>query len=162
MRSAPKSPARGFIGTLRARVFLGPMAGPTPPRVKKPRRPKRPRPTPKVVPDSLCGRVCVALGVLTEAFPDARDFALGDLVLAAWRLWPESFGLPGHKAVAPCSSSVLSKLSRDDSPVARGLIVRTARGRVALTVAGRRWYATHGAPTLPAVVPAPVPASEAL
>lgn len=151
MRSAPKAAPdarENYIGTLRARVFLGPKAGPVATlRTEKPRTVTRI--PPPIVATSVRGRICVAFGVLTEAFPDAPDFGVSDVVLTAWRLWPEVFGLAGHRTEAPCSSTVICKLSGEGSPVERGYLRRTGPRRYALTSLGRRWYSAHGVAALP-------------
>lgn len=58
--------------------------------------------------------------LLIERWSGARAFTKDDLVVAAWRCWPESFGLVGHEY--PCSSRVIAKLSGGTGLVGKGLL----------------------------------------
>lgn len=83
--------------------------------------------------DSVRGRLLLALASL------GGSATTGELTLAAWRAWPESFGLTGHEAEAPCSNSVLAKLSGATGLVGTGYVQRPELGRYALTARGRAW-----------------------
>lgn len=60
-----------------------------------------------------------------------------DLILAAWELDRERFGLAGHAQQHPDSRAVATALSDRSGPVRQGWMVLT-RGRVRLTDTGRR------------------------
>lgn len=86
-------------------------------------------------PEGLRGRILRALAAV------GGEASTGELVLAAWRAWPMTFGLTGCETTAPCSNSVLAKLAGAGGLVGTGYVSRPAVGRYALTGRGRRWCA---------------------
>ena len=72
--------------------------------------------------------------LLIDRWSGVSAFTRDDLVVAAWRLWPESFGLSGHDY--PCSGRVVAKLSGRTGLVGQGLL-RHDDGVFRLTPKGR-------------------------
>lgn len=98
-----------------------------------------------IPPDTHRGLVLCAAGLLADG--TARDVAIEDLVVRAWELAPEAFGLRGHPH--PDSNRVVSKIYGAQSLL--GLHLLTAGGAprsVALTPAGVAWWRSIGRPWL--------------
>lgn len=112
------------------------------------RRAPRPRTTATragTSPETHRGLVLCAAGLLADG--TARDVAIEDLVVRAWELAPEAFGLRGHPH--PDSNRVVSKIYGAQSLL--GLHLLTAGGAprsVALTPAGVAWWRSIGRPWL--------------
>jgi len=68
----------------------------------------------------------------------ARDIPLGALVVRAWELSADRFGLPGHEAHHPHSNRVLAKLAGTDGVCGLGWIRASAPNTWRLTTKGRR------------------------
>ncbi|MDO9016656.1 MAG: hypothetical protein Q8S73_43080 [Deltaproteobacteria bacterium] len=70
------------------------------------------------------------------------------LVVAAWKRFPESFGLRGYESTYPDSGRVLSKLAGSDGVCGTGFCARVDGGRIRLTPYGamraRQMEAEHG------------------
>lgn len=63
---------------------------------------------------------------------------VGSLVVRAWEIAPERFGLPGHEREHPHSSRVLAKLSGTDGLLALGWLDVTGPSSWKLTTRGTR------------------------
>jgi hypothetical protein len=74
--------------------------------------------------------------VLQAARSFGRPFSLTELILAAWRLDPVSFGLAGVHLVYPDSRPVLVTLCGKRGLVARGLIRRLRQNHYEAPLAG--------------------------
>lgn len=67
--------------------------------------------------------------LLIHAAQFLRDeFTVEDLVVAAWRAYPERFGLAGYRDRFPCALSVKSKVYGNDGVVARGWLAWVGTG----------------------------------
>lgn len=164
----PLDPTGGIPG-LRSR-YVPRGTEPPPPVAKPARRRRRPRavvaapdapvtPVPDDVLDvpalTVRERIVAALGSIERERPRTAlvaGVALGDLVVRAWTLWPESFGLAGHSARPPDSNRVLAKLSGVDGVVAQGWVRRVGAGRLRLTGRGERWFRRVGASAVSAAM----------
>lgn len=99
-----------------------------------------------LAPDTLRGRILVALGKLTAG--RATPVSVEDLTLCAWRLFPVDFGMFGHEHEHPDNNTVLAKLSGDSGLTGMALAARPRPGMVALTPRGARWWRGIGKPWL--------------
>ena len=70
------------------------------------------------------------------ATPNMLKFTTEALVIAAWRLAPEVFGLRGFEDQYPDARRVLVVLSRDHGPIARRLLLRSGPNLLRVTFAG--------------------------
>jgi hypothetical protein len=70
---------------------------------------------------------------------EMSTFSAEDLVVKAWRLYPDRFGLQGYASMYPDSNRVLTKIMGASGRLRKdGLIERTGEKRYRLTEAGRR------------------------
>lgn len=81
---------------------------------------------------------CVELAA--ERGGSGATWSLSDLVLRAWALAPDLFGLPEHERTHPSSQRVACRLSTRDGVVGVGWVERvdSPRGHLRLTHAGMR------------------------
>ena len=78
------------------------------------------------------------LAAASELDATHGTFTAEDLVVRAWRRWPETFGLQGYSDIYPDSNRVLTKIMGVSSPLrARGWLVRVGTKRYRITDAGR-------------------------
>lgn len=148
----PLDPTCGALGT---GGRYAPRAGapkpattPPPPPAPAPRvAPPPPKPS-RLSPDTHRGRILAALAHHTSGC--ATPVAVGDLVVRAWRMSPDAFGLSGHEQHHPDSNAVLARLCGADGLVGMGMIARPRSGMVALTHRGARWWRDVGRPWLAA------------
>lgn len=82
------------------------------------------------------GAVTIRQRLLFAALRLRQPFEVHDLVVAAWRLYPATFGLLNHQH--PDSHRVWAKLSGAGGLRAFGWVERLAPGRYQVTAAGRR------------------------
>lgn len=84
-------------------------------------------------PLTIVDRILLAAAALTER---GESFSAEDLVVTAWQLWPDQFGLQGH-AEYPDSNRVLTKIMGGDSSLRkRGLLEKLGTKRYRLTRSG--------------------------
>jgi hypothetical protein len=124
LRAPPGVPAVGH--TLDPRSC--PACAPT--RTKVP----APAPAPESLGPSTLAKLVVAAAALSTS--TRRRVAVSDLVVRAWQLYPESFGLRGYESIYPDANKVLSKLFGVEGAVARGYLRRVSTGVYAATTAG--------------------------
>lgn len=82
--------------------------------------------------DSIPAMLCRAA---SEAFA-GKPFGTADLTVAAWKKYPERFGLRGYEATAPDHNRVVSALSGAKGMAAKGLLAKEGQG-YRLTPKGR-------------------------
>lgn len=75
--------------------------------------------------------------VLAAAADCDPHFTVAALVVAAWKRWPDCFGLSGWNAHHPDTNRVTVNLYGRKGLIARGLLMRNGTGRFMLTAAGR-------------------------
>jgi hypothetical protein len=75
--------------------------------------------------------------VLLAAADCEPHFTVPALVVAAWKRWPECFGLSGWNAHYPDSNRVVVNLYGKRGLIRRGLLIGNGTGRFMLTAAGR-------------------------
>ncbi len=80
-------------------------------------------------------KILVAASML-EA--ERETFSAEDLIVRAWKAYPESFGLNGYRESFPDSNRVLSKLMGSTGLCARGWLEQVGTKTYRLTVLGRR------------------------
>jgi hypothetical protein len=84
-------------------------------------------------PLTIVDRILLAAAELAER---GESFSAEDLVVSAWQLWPDQFGLQGHPE-HPDSNRVLTKIMGGDSPLRkRGLLEKLGTKRYRLTRSG--------------------------
>lgn len=87
----------------------------------------------KAKPLTIVDRILIAGAALAEQH---ESFSAEDLVVAAWQMWPDQFGLQGHSKY-PDSNRVLTKIMGGDSPLRkRGLLEKLGTKRYRLTRSG--------------------------
>lgn len=99
----------------------------------------------RLPPETARGRVLIAAATCAGGSP-VIEFRKGDLVVRAWSLFPETFGLPGFVAQHPDSNRVLSKVYGGDGLADAGYLARlTTDGALRLTTQGAEWWRLVGA-----------------
>ena len=83
-------------------------------------------------------RELILLAAHDVAEGHAGSVPVGPLVVRAWELAPDRFGLPGHEGAHPHSSRVLAKLSGEDGLVALGWLATAGASTWRLTTRGQR------------------------
>lgn len=118
-----------------------PSPQPAPVVVTQPTQPTQPAEAPQG--PTVRARIVMALAGLG---PGAHD--VNELVVAAWRRYPEIFGLRGYEHTYPDSGRVLAKLAGPEGVCGTGHCVRVEGGRIRLTPYGalraRQMEAQHG------------------
>lgn len=114
------------------------------------RTPRRPSPGPQrrdaraLHPETVRGRILIA-AALTSGGRIVVPVTTADVIVRAWREWPESFGLRGHVLAHPDSNRVLAKLSGVGGLVEEGWLSRPSAGELLLTRRGAWWWRVVGA-----------------
>lgn len=116
----------------------------TPPRVEPTAR-ALPR---DVDPASQRGLVLCAVADTLFGVADRGHVELSDLIVRAWALFPEVFGLRGYEGKHPDAARVMGRLSGELGPVALGYVRALGAARYQLTEKGARWWSTVGGPYL--------------
>lgn len=148
----PSSPQpRPAVPPVRTTVPSPPVPA-APPSSPSPRPAARRQPTvrpdvPALHPETVRGRIVAAVA-LCESRRGASPITTADVVLRAWRMWPEVFGLRGYERSHPDANRVAAKLSGRGGVIDDGWISRPAPGILALTNRGARWWREVGAPSL--------------
>lgn len=88
-------------------------------------------------------KILAAGAVLEDA--GVRPFTAADLVVRAWQLYPQTFGLAGYVDQFPCSNAVLAALMGAKGIVNRGYVSKVAPKTYQLTQAGREFVNRIGA-----------------
>lgn len=144
---APSAPADAV-----GEVHPPPPPDPPPTLEAPPRTPRRPSPGPQrrdaraLHPETVRGRIVIAVALCEPRHGERITTA--DVVLRAWRLWPEAFGLRGHERAHPDSNRVLAKLCGKGGVIDDGWLARPSEGALALTHRGARWWRDVGRPWL--------------
>jgi len=99
------------------------------------REPSPPHPQPSKAPTV---REVILLAAVDVAAHHAGAVPLGSLVVRAWELAPERFGLPGLEKAHPHSSRVLAKLAGTEGLVALGWLDVAGPSAWKLTTRGAR------------------------
>lgn len=86
--------------------------------------------------------------VMALASLGAGDHDVTELIVAAWKRWPERFGLRGYVALYPDANRVLAKLYGADGLFGMGVAKSRSEGRIEITTFGRQrarlLEASHG------------------
>ncbi len=78
---------------------------------------------------------------------EKQTFTAEDIVVRAWKDFPESFGLRGYQAHHPDSNRVLAKLMGTLGLCGRGWLEQTDTKTYRITTAGRKMVKSFGYPT---------------
>lgn len=135
----PLDPTCGLLGL--SRHPARPSPAPRPPRPVAPPGPAPCASQPAARPRPTRREMVLAALASVEGATTPQGVAVGDVVLAAWRMWPRSFAIKGHTE-HPCSATVLAKLA---DAANRPLIERPLTGRVRLALAGETFLARRAA-----------------
>lgn len=75
--------------------------------------------------------------LITAASMPMREFGINELVVAAWKAYPDTFGLSGFIDQYPDNNKVASAMAGKKGLVARGWFDQMATKRYSLSIAGR-------------------------
>lgn len=101
-----------------------------------------------VDPASQRGLVLCAVADTLFGVADRGHVELSDLIVRAWALFPEVFGLRGYEGKHPDAARVMGRLSGESGPVALGYVRALGGARYQLTEKGARWWSAVGGPYL--------------
>lgn len=115
---------------------------------EKPRRISLPaRARASLHPETVRGRILIAAALVCEG-KLTRPASNADVIVRAWREWPEVFGLAGYSLAHPDSNRVLAKLAGRGGLVEEGWLSRPSAGELLLTHRGAWWWREVGKPWL--------------